>query len=277
MSRWDPAVVVPVCGTCILVSSVALELLYVILSNPSAAQLPLLLITSYLLFNVAGNMLKFVQSNSTIIGVFLEHDNVGQGWLYCYSCQTHIPPRCHHCYSCNVCVLRRDHHCTLLGKCVGFSSYRYFLCTLLHGWLALLFATILNADIFIDLLHEGISVHSFFLLLMPWMMLVLGQVKLSTFLFAFVADTCIVGFLFCFAFLTFHLILLSRGATTKEWFGGHATDYNYGWKTNVKNFLGERWYLVWLSPLIQSRLPGDGINFEPRDLSATISLRKSTQ
>ncbi|XP_018409470.1 PREDICTED: probable palmitoyltransferase ZDHHC24 [Nanorana parkeri] len=277
MSRWDPAVVVPVCGTCILVSSVALEMLYVILSNPSSAQIPLLLLSSYLLFNVVGNMVKFVWSNSTIAGVFLEHDNVGQGWVYCYACQTHIPPRCHHCYTCNVCVLRRDHHCTLLGKCVGFSNYRYFLCALLHGWLALLLVTILNAEIFIDLLHEGFGLHSFFLLFMPWMMLILGQVKASTFLFAFVADTCIVGFLFCFAFLAFHFILLYRGATTKDWFGGHAADYDHGWKRNAKNYLGERWYLVWLSPWIQSRLPGDGIHFEPMHLSATVPTRKFAQ
>lgn len=81
MSRLDPAVVVPVSGTCILVFSVALEMLYVILCNPSNTQIPLLLLSSYLLFNVVGNMVKFVRSNSTIRGVFLQRDNVGQGWL----------------------------------------------------------------------------------------------------------------------------------------------------------------------------------------------------
>lgn len=110
-----------------------------------------------------------------------------------------------------------------------------------------------------------------------WLFFSTGQVKASTFIFAFVADTCIVGFLFCFAFLTFHLILLSRGTTTKEWFGGHATEYDNGWKKNFKNFLGERWYLVWLSPWIQSRLPGDGINFELGHLSTTVPSMKSTQ
>ncbi|XP_068115955.1 uncharacterized protein [Hyperolius riggenbachi] len=78
---------------------------------------------------------------------------------------------CNHCHSCNVCVLRRDHHCTLLGKCVGFTNYRYFICSLFHGWIALLLTTILNAEIFINLLNEGNSFHSFFLLFMPWMML----------------------------------------------------------------------------------------------------------
>lgn len=81
MSRWPAAVLVPVCGTCILVSSVALEMLYVILSNPSGAHIPQLLISAFLLFNVVGNMVMFVWSNSSIAGVFLQHDNVGQGWL----------------------------------------------------------------------------------------------------------------------------------------------------------------------------------------------------
>ncbi|KAM8939267.1 putative palmitoyltransferase ZDHHC24 [Pelodytes ibericus] len=271
----DPAVVLPLCMTCVLVSSVALEVVYIILHDTGSGQLPLLLLTSYLLFNVVGNMWKFVSNNPTIKGVFLEHGSLGQGWVYCYSCQTHVPPRCHHCYNCNVCVLRRDHHCTLLGQCVGHSNYRYFICALFHGWLALLLATILNAEIFIALLHEGISFHSFFLLLMPWMMLFTGQVTPSTFIFAFVADTCVVGFLFCFAFLVLHCSLLYQGSTTKEWFGCNARTYDHGWKKNVQNFLGERWYLVWMSPWVESKLIGDGINFEIRNISATVSTKAS--
>ncbi|XP_053304943.1 probable palmitoyltransferase ZDHHC24 [Spea bombifrons] len=271
----DPAVVLPLCVTCMIVCSITLEVLYLIVRGPGNGHWALLMLTSYLLFNVVGNMLKFVRSNPTIRGVFLERDSVGQGWLYCYSCQTHVPPRCHHCYNCNVCVLRRDHHCTLLGQCVGHSNYRYFICSLFHGWLALLLATILNAEIFIELLHEGVSFHSLFLLLMPWMMLVTGQVAPSTFIFAFVADTCVVGLLFCFAFLALHCSLLYHGATTKEWFGGHACTFDLGWKRNLKSFLGERWYLVWISPWIESRLIGDGLNFETREITETISSKVS--
>ncbi|KAG8437851.1 hypothetical protein GDO86_008521 [Hymenochirus boettgeri] len=262
---WDPAVVFPVCMTCVLVSSVTLEVFYLILTNSGNEQMVLLVLTTYLVFNVIGNMIKFVQTNSTIKGVFLEHGIMGQGWAYCYSCQTHVPPRCHHCFDCNICVLRRDHHCTLLGKCVGHSNYRYFFCTLLHGWLALLFATFLNAEIFMELLHEGFGFHSFFLLLMPWMMLVTGQVTVAAFIFAFVADTCVIGFLFCFAFFTMHSVLLYHGSTTKEWFAGHTKeDYDLGWKRNFKEYLGERWYLVWISPWVYSRIPGNGINFQRR-------------
>ncbi|XP_044126544.1 probable palmitoyltransferase ZDHHC24 [Bufo gargarizans] len=275
--HWDPAQVLPLIIMAILVSSVTLEVFYLILTTTGSGQLPLLVLALYLLFNVVGNMVKFVLSNSTIKGVFLEHGSLGQGWVYCYSCQTHIPPRCHHCFNCNVCVLRRDHHCTLLGKCVGYSNYRYFFCALLSGLVALLLATILNAEIFMDLLHEGFSLHSLFLLIMPWMMFLTGQVSGSAFVVAFVADTCVVGFLFCLAFFILHCSILYRGSTTREWFGGHERAYDHGWKKNAKNFLGERWYLVWLSPWIQSRLAGDGVNFEPRDLSTALSSKNVTQ
>ncbi|KAM4017087.1 putative palmitoyltransferase ZDHHC24 isoform 1-T2 [Anomaloglossus baeobatrachus] len=275
--RWDPAQVLPVIITCVLVSSVTLEMFYLILTTPGSAQLPLLLGTLYLLFNLVGNMVKFVKSNSTIKGVFLERGSLGQGWVYCYTCQTHVPPRCQHCHSCNVCVLRRDHHCTLLGTCVGFSNYRYFFCALLNGLLALLLATILNAEIFIDLLHQGFSLYSLFLLLLPWMMFITGQVSGSAFIFAFVADTCVVGLLFSLAFFILHCFILCRGSTTREWFSGNDRDYDHGWKKNARTFLGERWYLVWLSPWIQSQLTGDGINFEPRDPSSAGSFKNVNQ
>ncbi|KAM4617871.1 putative palmitoyltransferase ZDHHC24 isoform 1-T4 [Discoglossus pictus] len=274
-SGWDPAVVFPACITCTLILAVSLEVFYLLLTDVTSGHGPLLVLTSYLLFNVLGNMMKFVQTNPTIRGVFLEQGSVGQGWVYCYTCQTHVPPRCSHCYDCNVCVIRRDHHCTLMGKCVGFANYRYFLCTLLHGWLALLVASILNAEIFMGLLQEGISFHSVFMLLMPWMMLITGQVTSSTFVFAFVADTCVVGFLFCFAFLVLHLALLARGATTKDWFNGRTRTYDLGWRRNVKNFLGERWYLVWIAPWVESTIPGDGMNFETRSIPVSLPSKSS--
>lgn len=95
---------------------------------------------------------------------------------YCYTCESHTPPRCSHCYDCKVCVLRRDHHCVFFGQCVGFRNYRYFLSCLLFMWTGLLYATLMNAEVFIVILKEGVTVHSVLLLLIPWIMLISGKV-----------------------------------------------------------------------------------------------------
>lgn len=94
---------------------------------------------------------------------------------YCYTCETHTPPRCSHCYDCNVCVLRRDHHCVFFGQCVGFRNYRFFLSCLLFMWAGLLYAVVMNAEVFIVILKEGVTLHSVMLLMVPWIMLVTGE------------------------------------------------------------------------------------------------------
>lgn len=102
---------------------------------------------------------------------------------YCYTCETHTPPRCSHCFDCKVCVLRRDHHCVFFGQCVGFRNYRYFLSCLLFMWSGLLYAVVMNAEVFMVILKEGVTLHSILLLLVPWIMLVSGmslRLKLRT-------------------------------------------------------------------------------------------------
>ncbi|MEQ2189931.1 putative palmitoyltransferase zdhhc24, partial [Goodea atripinnis] len=150
---------------------------------------------------------------------------------YCYTCETHTPPRCSHCYDCKVCVLRRDHHCVFFGQCVGFRNYRYFLSCLLFMWSGLLYAMVMNAEVFIVILKEGVTLHSILLLLIPWIMLVSG----------------LVPWLPC--------------QTTREWYSSRRP-YSLGLLGNLHHMLGLRWYICWLSPLIPSPLPGDGINFQ---------------
>ncbi|XP_051901281.1 probable palmitoyltransferase ZDHHC24 isoform X1 [Pristis pectinata] len=301
LDQFEPTLCAPLCMTSVMTLSVSLEMAYIILTDPHLAPAPgvgkvdpglepepwgmpravaglgqtlgawrilHLAFLAFILGNVVGNLCLFIRRNPSIRGVFLANQAVGQGWSYCYVCESHVPQRCSHCHDCKVCVLRRDHHCVLFGQCVGHANHRFFLCCLLHMWLGLLYAISLNADIFLELLQEGLSLHSLFLLFIPWAMLITGQVGVATFTFAFVADTCILGFLFVSAFLLFHLQLVWHGQTTREWSAGLRGPYDLGWWQNLTELLGHRWYLTWICPLLPSPLPGNGIAFQIRPLPA---------
>lgn len=88
----------------------------------------------------------------------------------------------------------------------------------------------------------------------------IGQVSARAFTFAFIADTCVVGFLLVSAFFFFHIALMVRGQTTREWYSSRRP-YNLGVLDNLRHMLGLHWYISWFSPLIKSPLPGDGMNF----------------
>uniref|UniRef100_A0A4W5Q4B8 Palmitoyltransferase n=1 Tax=Hucho hucho TaxID=62062 RepID=A0A4W5Q4B8_9TELE len=108
-----------------------------------------LLAQYFMLGNITWNASLFVKTSPSIKGLFLGLEGIAQGWRYCYTCETHTPPQCSHCYDSKECVLRRDHHCVLLGQCVGFRNYCYFL----------------------SCVCCSVTLHSILLQLMPWIML----------------------------------------------------------------------------------------------------------
>ncbi|XP_044536731.1 probable palmitoyltransferase ZDHHC24 [Gracilinanus agilis] len=260
----------PLLLTALWAVAVALELAYVLVHGPGLpAAGPLartlhVLLAAFQLLNLLGNAVLFLSRNPGIGGVLLAGRAVGHGWDYCYQCQSQVPPRSGHCPACRVCVLRRDHHCMLLGRCVGFSNYRPFLCLLLHGLGLLLHVTALLGPALASVLRAHSPPHALTVLLLPWLMLVTGGITLGQFALTFVADTCVAGALLCGAGLLFHGRLLLRGQTTREW----AHDlrlYDLGPRQNLRAALGSRWALVWLWPFLASPLPGDGITFQTQD------------
>lgn len=61
-------------------------------------------------------------------------------------------------------------------------------------WTGLLYATLMNAEVFIVILKEGVTLHSVLLLLMPWIMLVSGKSSLNYVGCAFLSNLkCILG------------------------------------------------------------------------------------
>ncbi|XP_034492775.2 probable palmitoyltransferase ZDHHC24 isoform X2 [Marmota flaviventris] len=187
----------PLVLTALWAAVVSLELAYVLVLGPGPPPLgPLaralqLALAAFQLLNLLGNVGLFLRSDPSIRGVMLAGRGLGQGWAYCYQCQSQVPPRSGHCSACRICILRRDHHCRLLGRCVGFRNYRPFLCLLLHGAGVLLHVSVLLGPALSALLRAHSLLHTAALLLLPWLMLLTGRVSLAQFTLAFVMDTCV--------------------------------------------------------------------------------------
>ncbi|XP_077817012.1 putative palmitoyltransferase ZDHHC24 isoform X2 [Macaca mulatta] len=170
----------PLVLTALWAAAVGLELAYVLVLGPGPPPLgPLaralqLALAAFQLLNLLGNVGLFLRSDPSIRGVMLAGRGLGQGWAYCYQCQSQVPPRSGHCSACRVCILRRDHHCRLLGRCVGFGNYRPFLCLLLHAAGVLLHISVLLGPALSALLRAHTPLHMAALLLLPWLMLLTG-------------------------------------------------------------------------------------------------------
>ncbi|XP_036076403.1 probable palmitoyltransferase ZDHHC24 isoform X2 [Rousettus aegyptiacus] len=167
----------PLVLTALWATAVGLELAYVLVLGPGPPPLgPLaralqLALAAFQLLNLLGNVGLFLRSDPSIRGVMLAGRGLGQGWAYCYQCQSQVPPRSRHCSTCRVCILRRDHHCLLLGRCVGFHNYRPFLGLLLHATGVLLHVSVLLGPALSALLRAHTPLHTAALLLLPWLML----------------------------------------------------------------------------------------------------------
>ncbi|KAJ5692191.1 hypothetical protein N7462_001614 [Penicillium macrosclerotiorum] len=126
---------------------------------------------------------------------------------YCKTCCIWRPPRCYHCRVCDNCVETLDHHCVWLNNCVGRRNYRYFFtfvssCTILA--LFLIGASL--AHILVYKSRESISFgDAISRLRVPWAMVIYG----------------IVAFPYPTSLWAYHLFLVGRGETTREYLTSH--------------------------------------------------------
>ncbi|CAG8245347.1 unnamed protein product [Penicillium salamii] len=126
---------------------------------------------------------------------------------YCKTCNIWRPPRCYHCRVCNNCVETLDHHCVWLNNCVGRRNYRYFFtfvsfCTLLA--LFLIGASL--AHILVYMSREGVSFGAAISKWrVPWAMVIYGIVAVP----------------YPTSLWAYHLFLVGRGETTREYLNSH--------------------------------------------------------
>lgn len=218
----------------------------------------------FLTFNIMGNMIYGMFTNTTIKSVNLEGYNK-EGWTLCSVCECMIPPRAWHCDTCEICVLKRDHHCIYFTCCIGFFNHRYFMWYTFYVFVGMLYSFYFNIKytfIFFTWNH-GLTLVKF---ICPLASLVIDFGDESLYIFLVVING-IIGLFAGFIFI-YHFNNILKGRLVPET-KSYTKDFihNKGWKLNLIEVFGNKWYLTWISPFIHSKLPGNGIEWAIKDKS----------
>src|SRR4051812_1791138 len=122
---------------------------------------------------------------------------------YCKTCSIWRPPRCYHCRVCDNCVETQDHHCVWLNNCVGRRNYRYFFTFVTTASLLglFLFGASLGHLLKWKSIHKSTFAASISKNRIPMAMVVYG----------------IVAALYPLALWGYHVWLMARGETTREY------------------------------------------------------------
>lgn len=126
---------------------------------------------------------------------------------YCKSCNIWRPPRAHHCRVCDNCIETQDHHCVWLNNCVGRRNYRYFFVFVCATTLLGLF--LLGASLAHILIWRARSGASFGEAIDKW------RVPFAMCIYG------LLGWTYPFSLGAYHLFLVGRGETTREYLNSH--------------------------------------------------------
>lgn len=153
---------------------------------------------------------------------------------YCKSCNIWRPPRAHHCRVCDNCIETQDHHCVWLNNCVGRRNYRYFFtfvttCTVLALFLV-------GASIAHILIWRQRENASFGAAISKW------RVPFAMFIYG------ILTFPYPLSLGGYHLFLMARGETTREYLNSHKFLKNDRHRPFTQGSLWKNWFVVLLRP-----------------------------
>ena len=126
---------------------------------------------------------------------------------YCKTCNIWRPPRGHHCRICDNCIETQDHHCVWINNCVGRRNYRYFFTFLTAGTFTGLF--LLGASIGQILVYKNEQGISFSASINHF------RIAFAMFIYGILVTT------YPLALMIYHLFLMGRGETTREYLNGH--------------------------------------------------------
>ncbi|XP_063978418.1 probable palmitoyltransferase ZDHHC24 [Diachasmimorpha longicaudata] len=220
---------------------------------------------TFILINIVGNFTYTVLCDTSTRSLILPwgKGKMKEGWRFCVSCEAMAPPRSWHCQTCDICILKRDHHCVFTGCCIGHFNHRYFLMFVLYLFIATVYSFYYN-NYFIWGRIEFQFPMSIVKLIFPLASFAFGLDYSTDQLYLMLYVISIVGMGFTGTLSVYHFQLVFTGAVAHERVKKNSK-YDLGWRENVKNVFGERWYLTWILPYFESKLVGDGITWRTAD------------
>ncbi|XP_071449821.1 probable palmitoyltransferase ZDHHC24 isoform X2 [Hetaerina americana] len=212
--------------------------------------------------NVTGNLVATILCDTSLHGkdeTVTATEYLSLGWHMCKNCDIPAPPRSWHCDICGTCILKREHHCPFTGCCIGHYNHRFYLMFILHLFIATLYATVFNNTFIWK--HFNWGVVAVMKVLFPLAMLVYGFDASPSSFYVFLYIVNVAGLFVSGGLLYIHGTILFRGIVTYE--KRHKLlDYDFGVKQNVKELLGDKWFIVWIYPFAHSKLPRSGIEWQ---------------
>ncbi|KAI2634678.1 zf-DHHC-domain-containing protein [Hypomontagnella submonticulosa] len=153
---------------------------------------------------------------------------------YCKTCNLWRPPRAHHCRLCDNCIETQDHHCVWINNCVGRRNYRYFFTFLTSATLLSIYLIAASlAQVLVFSNQENVSfgdaVSHF---RVPFAMVIYG----------------ILGFLYPAALMGYHLFLMGRGETTREFLNSHKFLKKDRYRAFTQGNIWKNWVVVLCRP-----------------------------
>lgn len=155
---------------------------------------------------------------------------------YCKTCNIWRPPRGHHCRVCDNCVETQDHHCVWINNCVGRRNYRYFFAFVTSA--TLLGLLLLGASIAQILVYKnkndskisfGESIGH-------------NRVPFAMFIYG------IIAFPYPAALMVYHLFLMGRGETTREYLNSHKFIKSERYRPFTQGNIIKNWFVVLCRP-----------------------------
>ncbi|CAL3968025.1 unnamed protein product [Diplocarpon coronariae] len=126
---------------------------------------------------------------------------------YCKTCNIWRPARGHHCRICDNCIETQDHHCVWINNCVGRRNYRYFFAFVSSGTLVGLYLMAASlAQILVYMKRQDVSFGA-----------AIGHFRVPFAMIMYGA----VGTPYLLALTVYHLFLMGRGETTREYLNSH--------------------------------------------------------